>query len=1008
MIGQTISHYRIINRIGEGGMGVVYLAEDTLLGRQVAIKTLTDNGLGRQHFRTRFLREARAISALSHANIATIYEYGETPQGNPYIVMELVRGETLADLISAQKLTVDRTLEIIIDVARALSEAHRHGIVHRDIKPSNIAISESGQVKVLDFGLAKQVELEPAEDTSTSGAHTQTREGLMIGTPMYSSPEQAIGVPVDARSDLFSLGSVLYECLAGHPPFSGFSPVDICAKVIRDEPPPPSSFNPFVGPELDRVSLKSLAKKPDERYQSAELCIEDLRAAKQSLKSPTTTERDLHTAGKTDNSDVRPNKWRLPKVRAAIFANSRALVASVVISVVVLLVVWALVQLWTTRGYNPSTEAKRSYDEGLRALQDGTYYKASKFLDMAIQSDKGFALARARYAEALAELGYFDKANTEITHANLLANNSSLSATDRLYFQAINSMVSQDFASAAETYREIVRVSSGVNQQYMHVDVGRACEKNEDLQNAITSYEQAISLDPQYAPAFLRKGILHGRMQDFERAREALDKAFTLYKLQSNPEGMAETLYQQGVLLVGKGELAAAREPLERALQIVETFTNPSQEVKTLIQLSNVFRQTRDPKTAQHYAAEALKAAEANGLSDLKTQSMIELGYTYFFQEDIPTAERYFKEALDLPATEKEKITEAKAQFALGSLYIQQDDADNGLPYIKSALPFYEKNKYIKEMMQLHTLLGQGYSLKGKLTEALAEFHEQLSLSKRLNNQLQTGLSYKSIATVLGYQEQYSEALTNIEQSYSIFSSLKNDLYVGYTLTSRAEMKWRLGRYEEANADLSFAMALAERPQNPLKQLWGRLYSVKAPMALSQREARNAIKDAEQAIKLDPSRTRHPAIEAMFTLGLAQFSSGDRRRGTQTCEQAVEMARNSGNLRLLLQALLALSEIQIDSGDAKSALANATTAQQLAQQTSLPESEWRALLLTGRADQQLGNYPNAREKLSKADSLLSSLRERFGAENYNSYLNRNDVMMYRGQLQKASAAIVVR
>jgi serine/threonine protein kinase/tetratricopeptide (TPR) repeat protein len=990
MVGQTISHYRIINKLGEGGMGVVYLAEDTVLGRHVAIKTLTDGGLGRQHFRTRFLREARAVSALSHANIATIYDYGETPQGNPYIVMEFVRGETLADLISEGKLSLERAVEIIIDVARALGEAHRHGIVHRDIKPSNIAISESGEVKVLDFGLAKHVE--------TDNNSTITREGVMLGTPMYISPEQAMGVSVDPRSDLFSLGSVLYECVTGQPPFAGSSSIEICAKVIRDDPAPPSSFNPLVGPELDRISLKSLAKKPDERYQSAELCIDDLRAAAQLPK---------HAATEQTLRDVPSNKWRFLKAWPTI-ANSRALISALVVSIIVLLGLGAAIRLWTMRGYQPSAEAKRSYDEGLRALQDGTYYKASKFLDMAIQSDKGFALARARHAEALAELGYFEKANTEISQANLLANNSSLSATDRLYFQAINSMVSQDFGGAAETYREIVHLGSDVNQQYMHVDLGRACEKNEDLQDAIANYDQAISLDPQYAPAFLRKGILYGRTQDFDKGKEALDKAFILYKLQSNPEGMAETLYQQGVLLVGKGELAAAREPLERALQIVETFTNPSQEVKTLIQLSNVFRQTRDPKTAQHYAAEALKAAEANGLSDLKTQSMIELGYTYFFQEDIPTAERYFKEALDLPATEKEKITEAKAQFALGSLYIQQDDADNGLPYIKSALPFYEKNKYIKEMMQLHTLLGQGYSLKGKLTEALAEFREQLSLSKRLNNQLQTGLSYKSIATALGYQEQYSEALNNIEQSYSIFSSLKNDLYVGYTLTSRAEMKWRLGRYEEANADLSFAMALAERPQNPLKQLWGRLYSVKAPMALSQREARNAIKDAEQAIKLDPSRTRHPAIEAMFTLGLAQFSSGDRRRGTQTCEQAVEMARNSGNLRLLLQALLALSEIQIDSGAAKSALANATTAQQLAQQTSLPESEWRALLLTGRADQQLGNYPDAREKLSKADSLLSSLRERFGAENYNSYLNRNDVMMYRGQLQKASAAIVVR
>jgi eukaryotic-like serine/threonine-protein kinase len=152
MIGQTISHYRIVSKLGEGGMGVVYLAEDTVLGRQVAIKTIVETGTDAPRFRSRFLREARAVSALSHPHIATIHDYGETTDGQPYIVMELIKGETLSDLIHQSKLTLKRSLEIAISVAGALHEAHRHGIVHRDIKPSNIAINERGEVKVLDFG----------------------------------------------------------------------------------------------------------------------------------------------------------------------------------------------------------------------------------------------------------------------------------------------------------------------------------------------------------------------------------------------------------------------------------------------------------------------------------------------------------------------------------------------------------------------------------------------------------------------------------------------------------------------------------------------------------------------------------------------------------------------------------------------------------------------------------------------------------------------------------------
>ncbi len=176
MIGETISHYRILKKVGEGGMGEVYVAEDVLLGRRVAIKTLNrKSGTSGQHFRARFLREARAISALSHQNIANIYDYGETTGGQPYIVMELVEGKTLVELVRTESLTIPRAIEIEKQVAEALAEAHHRGIVHRDIKPSNIALTDRGIVKVLDFGLAKHVA--PSVTPEAAPVHTQTREG---------------------------------------------------------------------------------------------------------------------------------------------------------------------------------------------------------------------------------------------------------------------------------------------------------------------------------------------------------------------------------------------------------------------------------------------------------------------------------------------------------------------------------------------------------------------------------------------------------------------------------------------------------------------------------------------------------------------------------------------------------------------------------------------------------------------------------------------------------------
>ena len=207
MIGQTISHYRILDEIGKGGMGTVYVAEDLHLQRRVAIKFPLQKSL-EHRLHSRFLREARAVSQLNHPNIASIYDYGETEDHQPFIVMELVKGRTLSSLIDESELSIARAIQIIEDVALALSEAHAHGIIHRDIKPSNIIIDERKVTKVLDFGLAKDLNAQTilSSDSQARTVLAETESGIIIGTPLYLSPEQARSETVDARSDLFVLG----------------------------------------------------------------------------------------------------------------------------------------------------------------------------------------------------------------------------------------------------------------------------------------------------------------------------------------------------------------------------------------------------------------------------------------------------------------------------------------------------------------------------------------------------------------------------------------------------------------------------------------------------------------------------------------------------------------------------------------------------------------------------------------------------------------------------------
>ncbi|MCZ2080291.1 MAG: serine/threonine protein kinase [Bryobacterales bacterium] len=278
--GEQIGPYRIVEPLGQGGMGIVYRARDTRLDRDVALKLLPERSEQDPQVLERFKREARAVSALNHPNICTLYDIGEY-HGQPFLVLELLEGQSLRDVLDSGPMAITELLDVALQIAGALEAAHAKGIVHRDIKPANIFVNTAGQVKVLDFGLAKllsEPERVGADAAAAAGSSTLATISVMgraMGTASYMSPEQARGDDVDARSDLFSLAVVLYQLATGSRPFEGETPAITVEAILGSDPVPPRQRNPAVSPQLERIILKALEKDRDMRYQTAaELCAD--------------------------------------------------------------------------------------------------------------------------------------------------------------------------------------------------------------------------------------------------------------------------------------------------------------------------------------------------------------------------------------------------------------------------------------------------------------------------------------------------------------------------------------------------------------------------------------------------------------------------------------------------------------------------------------------------------------------------------------------------------------
>ena len=949
-------------------MGEVYLASDTRLGRQVAIKFLRPDRLHGADAQQRVLREARAAAALDHPNICSVFEVGEY-QGRPFIVMQFVDGATLASRLKEGRLKPVRALEVASQIAQALHAAHSRGIVHRDIKPQNIILTPEGQAKLLDFGVAKITPfLSPREETE-SLAQPDSLAGAIVGTPAYMAPEQVARRNVDGRTDLFSLGTVLYECLTGRPAFLSAQLNQTLDDVLHTDPPPPSSIVPDLSRSHDDLCRRLMAKDQDAR--------------------PGTAEEALHIIRETQHAT---RQWLPP-----LLLNRRAMFVAAVL--VVSLVAWAGRHFFGMRPASLSAvpeSARRWYEQGADAIREGAYTKARRALEQAITQHGAFPLAHARLAEAFSELDESGSAKTELLKVrDLVLDPSTLDAPDRLRLAAINATVVRDFAAAVASYQQLARLLPSDAQ--VQVDLGRALERFEQREGALNAYRRAITLEPDSAVAHLRLAVILGDGRDESGAQQAFARARSIYEAASNTEGVVEVLLARGTWLNAHERLAASRQDLELAVRMATDSQLEHQRIRGMLQLSSLTASEGRFEEAESIAAQAVERARTADMDGLAASNLIDVGNVLFVKGRRSDAERLFAQAESIAQRRGAKRTEARAAFSRGSVLVSSGQPQAAVPYVERSLAFFRENHYPGLERRGLTVLASIYAGVGEFERSRVAYSDLLTSVRAAKDEAAIALATERLSGVLIDMGRLPEAFVALRESVDLNRRAGNQAALVFTFAREADLLARLGRLAEAQDRMNAMHAELKAGHEAYVARAASIHLTQARVACARSQWRQASSSAASATKVATSDQVAVQLGAAMASALASANLDRRQVAIIETRAVLKRLQEVKEARLVLTISDAAPWVFDRAGDISAAHEAADAALAIVEKIPNLEAGWRLQALASVSASALHSDHAQAHRLA-AVKYIEALQKSWSPEVFAAYSSRPDVRQMRKRI----------